>query len=1494
MPIKVNANGKTFTFADGTSQDQIGTALDEYFGSQSQKQQIPVQQQPKQEMSPWESFKRSYGEELFGAPERGQAYIEMQKYKPGTPQYKAAEAKLLAKAPQRGEGVGGMVGSALGGTLQALQELNPFGSTYGGIRTPQAAEEYIRRAQQQPQETPQQRLAKASEYGQASYLGNVLGAGVGGGVTRLGTAVKQGIGGTVAGRVADVGAGKEITPTDVGTDFLINAALGGLTHTTPTRVAKQAGIKAQREAAFARAQQEAQTKATQVAQAEAAANQLTAPANKGPYEYIGQQYEMQMPGAKGTKQGKQAIAAQEKMRGPIAPEETPITGLTPQEQAAQLDMFAEDNRRRVDQNILEEQLRQSHEAQAEESARMIEQARAEEAAGLQREAEARQARQQQEQMYGELFTQAEGRNLPKQEVSPAFEQQMLFGEPGTQPISQLGQRVPERAQILSGLYENAVGGRELSPFGEAGVKLVDEQGRPISSRGLGIETQPKLKPEQIPEFWKSVESGKAWDKFKAAQEQERIKSWQRGVQQEATNRQLEILQGQMERTPSPNYGMGAVTRDFVNRRAVELANRRIGGKQGGFVDPSVFAEGIMMAIRHVTSGVKNFYKFSKDLVTKFGETIKPYVKAIWDSANEHVSSLGKRGPVKKEPEITSSPLHVLGAEETPAIAKESLGEVLQRTKEENNGNLPDIKSNINKWMMPTNQFLKYENNPILSYGIHKADQIKATVRDAFQQQVFGEHMKGATPKFGNTGAAAMFKLPKQALEDLLEATRPYWNKEIPINLEAIGLTDAQKHAWTEYRKAVDWILDEQNKRRAELGMDPISKEANYMPRMRLGDFTVMAKDKNGNLVHYSAYPNIVEAKLAAQKLKQQGLSVETPMKGQVVTGGLNAMMKGPESFSKHQQMVAGARAMEAADVPGFAGDLKPKEMIDALHQYFSQAQRDLVGLELRKLDRELNGNVPPKVYAKIMEHMDKQVGLNYLHSPDWLNDIAKGISKYSGGFIKPGQHLSVANRAFMIYKVLWSPVQLAQALIAPLQMVNPHISSLVQEGINGNALRKDLADTTIRMLAGQLTPDEVNISSKALRSGYLANIRELGELQAQLSGHKTLGAVKEFLQDPFMSSKVDLANRQAYFLAGYKHLKALGKSSEEALHTAGRWTKEAYIDVSPEGKAPWVSQMGPASSIMGGLSTYSTGMASQLINYIKLARDKKAAAPVLLALTAALVAGGLRGMPGMGTGEALASAWNKMFPESSISGPDDFLMELAKKYPATKDLIHGVVSSRLGVDWSKSFGLPGPTEAIPAVGALMEGKLPATITGLGSMAKGAYDLAQEQMGNKVLTPREKEQAVQQVLPRGLQRIHYGQDVLDQQSNLLGQISPEAQKIAAMTGSRSLEEAQLRSKEHVIKQQSQQLSAQAKAADSNLSKSLLYGTQVQQDKAFDSWLNTYVELAPKGKMPNIDNVVNDLVDRVIGSSTLPEERDMLKERVTELLLRQGYANNEKGQ
>ncbi|HBC0345418.1 TPA: hypothetical protein I8P40_004456, partial [Salmonella enterica subsp. enterica serovar Napoli] len=41
--MKVTANGKTFTFPDGTSTEDIGAAIDEYFAGQAVQQQTVSQ-----------------------------------------------------------------------------------------------------------------------------------------------------------------------------------------------------------------------------------------------------------------------------------------------------------------------------------------------------------------------------------------------------------------------------------------------------------------------------------------------------------------------------------------------------------------------------------------------------------------------------------------------------------------------------------------------------------------------------------------------------------------------------------------------------------------------------------------------------------------------------------------------------------------------------------------------------------------------------------------------------------------------------------------------------------------------------------------------------------------------------------------------------------------------------------------------------------------------------------------------------------------------------------------------------------------------------------------------------------------------------------------------------------------------------------------------------------------------------------------------------------
>lgn len=70
--MEVTANGKTFNFPDGTSNEQIGDAIDEYFANQSaapppQEQSQPAQEQPQQEQSLLQSAEQA-GRGLVNIP----------------------------------------------------------------------------------------------------------------------------------------------------------------------------------------------------------------------------------------------------------------------------------------------------------------------------------------------------------------------------------------------------------------------------------------------------------------------------------------------------------------------------------------------------------------------------------------------------------------------------------------------------------------------------------------------------------------------------------------------------------------------------------------------------------------------------------------------------------------------------------------------------------------------------------------------------------------------------------------------------------------------------------------------------------------------------------------------------------------------------------------------------------------------------------------------------------------------------------------------------------------------------------------------------------------------------------------------------------------------------------------------------------------------------------------------------------------------------------
>ncbi|ECX0929656.1 DNA transfer protein, partial [Salmonella enterica subsp. enterica serovar Montevideo] len=70
--MKVTANGKTFTFPDGTSTEDIGAAVDEYFAGQASAAETQPAEQQEEPQQPEQSLMQRAGELLTGGQSAGQ------------------------------------------------------------------------------------------------------------------------------------------------------------------------------------------------------------------------------------------------------------------------------------------------------------------------------------------------------------------------------------------------------------------------------------------------------------------------------------------------------------------------------------------------------------------------------------------------------------------------------------------------------------------------------------------------------------------------------------------------------------------------------------------------------------------------------------------------------------------------------------------------------------------------------------------------------------------------------------------------------------------------------------------------------------------------------------------------------------------------------------------------------------------------------------------------------------------------------------------------------------------------------------------------------------------------------------------------------------------------------------------------------------------------------------------------------------------------------
>lgn len=174
-----------------------------------------------------ENLTNAFGTSLYGQTKKAAAMAALNKEKPGTPGYKAAEQKLqdIANLDVETPGIGGLAGNVLGGSIFGLSDLLTGG---GATHLSTSADEYLRRIREG--KSPQQAMELANKAGMAGEMANILSGVVGGGKTRLGTAAKQAVIGGATGTIPTMVTEQPIKWEDVAKQAAIGGVLGGALH----------------------------------------------------------------------------------------------------------------------------------------------------------------------------------------------------------------------------------------------------------------------------------------------------------------------------------------------------------------------------------------------------------------------------------------------------------------------------------------------------------------------------------------------------------------------------------------------------------------------------------------------------------------------------------------------------------------------------------------------------------------------------------------------------------------------------------------------------------------------------------------------------------------------------------------------------------------------------------------------------------------------------------------------------------------------------------------------------------------------------------------------------------------------------------------------------------------------------------------------------------------------------------------------------------------
>jgi hypothetical protein len=670
--------------------------------------------------------------------------------------------------------------------------------------------------------------------------------------------------------------------------------------------------------------------------------------------------------------------------------------------------------------------------------------------------------------------------------------------------------------------------------------------------------------------------------------------------------------------------------------------------------------------------------------------------------------------------------------------------------------------NLMNFLTKGGQYLALKtHNPLIRFVVERfltQDRLaKASVRDWIYDKETG--LAAAMRRMTDSEQATVWNLVD--LADLHQK---------PIDLTKMatrGLNAAQVKFIEMHRKAMDYALQQINKARANAGLDPVSPRVAYAAFRATGDFRAVVRDqKGGNVVGVISSNFRPRLNALKEKMLDKGFYVDEPK----YFGGMPRERGSANEAFMHAIEVLADKDPKVADFVDVLNQIRTSEINNFLNmKRHTMAKKGVFGMEGRKFWEDAEQNAHDGLQAQlnylegaikwghlseafrdakaVIDHADSAhmpmarkwaerytyhaLGFNPSEVGRAVEDTIARMFKEMGVGYSIGR-TTMAKARYLTNSLLltMNPRFWYTNVVQPLMAMPGMKADLIARGLDagfdfgtGYTYIAQAANTAVRINAkvDGMTPFE-----KALDT-YARKYHVYGSDMVEHSNRvrKDAGYYIDQMNDVFAGT-IESATRRVMFNSFAHMLQENGMSIKNGLFEAAHnLTDMSMNNYSSLERPQMYNSLGPVGDLAVNLKSYTHNELSRVALFVRDSKEFSSIRPIAADLLARFAFGGVMGMLGYDTVDALFHMISKMtgHPMSlsnlvfrASEGANKIMYDKTGGKVDSPYLMSNGIHSLIGIDMSRSLGL---TDVVPnSVGE-------ALFPGGSKLAQGAsslYDL----------------------------------------------------------------------------------------------------------------------------------------------------------------------------